>query len=152
MLVQIALFYSFLMAEYYYQEINLSFTDLSIKIYSSEIKDIDNAPRIEATKNTAKTYKVSTMRRMFDLAKHRTKRSAFFPTGIKVCPQESMEQILARLQAYYRLRGKERNVACSDFPSLSLLFHAYLGCLQPRTSVSALVTRLIQNSQLNWEL
>ncbi|KAB0355675.1 hypothetical protein FD755_021616 [Muntiacus reevesi] len=85
-------------------EINLSFTDLSIKIYGSEIKDIDNAPRIEATKNTAKTYKVSTMRRMFDLAKHRTKRSAFFPTGVKVCPQESMEQILASLQAYYRLR------------------------------------------------
>ncbi|CAN0157586.1 unnamed protein product [Rangifer tarandus platyrhynchus] len=78
--------------------------DLSIKIYGSEIKDIDNAPRIEATKNTAKMYKVSTMRRMFDLAKHRTKRSAFFPTGVKVCPQESMEQILASLQAYYRLR------------------------------------------------
>ncbi|KAM9676498.1 interphotoreceptor matrix proteoglycan 1 [Dama dama] len=78
--------------------------DLSIKIYGSEIKDIDNAPRTEATKNTAKTYKVSTMRRMFDLAKHRTKRSAFFPTGVKVCPQESMEQILASLQAYYRLR------------------------------------------------
>uniref|UniRef100_A0AC11BPX4 Interphotoreceptor matrix proteoglycan 1 n=1 Tax=Ovis aries TaxID=9940 RepID=A0AC11BPX4_SHEEP len=107
MLVQIALFYFILfyfMAEYYYQEINLSFTDLSIKLYGSEIKDIDNAPRIEATKNTAKTYKVSTMRRIFDLAKHRTKRSAFFPTGVKVCPQESMEQILASLQAYYRLR------------------------------------------------
>ncbi|MXQ80103.1 hypothetical protein E5288_WYG013812 [Bos mutus] len=44
------------------------------------------------------------MRRIFDLAKHRTKRSAFFPTGVKVCPQESMEQILASLQAYYRLR------------------------------------------------
>uniref|UniRef100_A0A8C6CN03 Interphotoreceptor matrix proteoglycan 1 n=1 Tax=Moschus moschiferus TaxID=68415 RepID=A0A8C6CN03_MOSMO len=78
--------------------------DLSIKIYGSEIKDIDNAPRIEATKNTAKTYKVSTIRRIFDLAKHRTKRSAFFPTGVKVCPQESMEQVLASLQAYYRLR------------------------------------------------
>ncbi|XP_040095261.1 interphotoreceptor matrix proteoglycan 1 [Oryx dammah] len=78
--------------------------DLSIKIYGSEIKDIDNAPRIEATKNTAKTYKMSTMRRIVDLAKHRTKRSAFFPTGVKVCPQESMEQILASLRAYYRLR------------------------------------------------
>ena len=115
----------FFMAEYYYQEINLSFTDLSIKIHGSEIKDIDNAPRIEATKNTTKTYKVSTMRRIFDLAKHRTKRSAFFPTGVKVCPQESMEQILASLQAYYRLRGKERDVACSDFPSFCLFsfFH-----------------------------
>uniref|UniRef100_A0A452UJR6 Interphotoreceptor matrix proteoglycan 1 n=1 Tax=Ursus maritimus TaxID=29073 RepID=A0A452UJR6_URSMA len=78
--------------------------DLSIKIYHSETKDIDNAPRIETTESTAKMYKVSTMQRIFDLAKHRTKRSTFFPTGVKVCPQESMKQIVASLQAYYRLR------------------------------------------------
>ncbi|KAF0886497.1 IMPG1 protein, partial [Crocuta crocuta] len=86
------------------QEINLSFTDLSIKIYHSETKDIDNAPRIETTESAAKMHKVSTMKRIFDLAKHRPKRSTFFPTGVKVCPQESMKQILASLQAYYRLR------------------------------------------------
>ncbi|XP_022281975.2 interphotoreceptor matrix proteoglycan 1 [Canis lupus familiaris] len=86
------------------EEINLSFTDVSIKIYHSETKDIDNAPRIETTESTPKMYKVSTMKRIFDLAKHRTKRSTFFPTGVKVCPQESMKQILASLQAYYRLR------------------------------------------------
>nr|KAF6505575.1 interphotoreceptor matrix proteoglycan 1 [Rousettus aegyptiacus] len=78
--------------------------DLSIKMYHSETKDIDNAPRLETAESTAKMYKLSTMRRIFDLAKHRTKRSAFFPTGLKVCPQESMKQILASLQAYYRLR------------------------------------------------
>ncbi|XP_014391300.1 PREDICTED: interphotoreceptor matrix proteoglycan 1 [Myotis brandtii] len=78
--------------------------DLSIKMYHSETKDIDNAPRIETAESPAKMYKVSTMRRVFDLAKYRTKRSAFFPTGVKVCPQESMKQILASLQAYYRLR------------------------------------------------
>ncbi|XP_072687682.1 interphotoreceptor matrix proteoglycan 1, partial [Canis lupus baileyi] len=89
---------------YIHQEINLSFTDVSIKIYHSETKDIDNAPRIETTESTPKMYKVSTMKRIFDLAKHRTKRSTFFPTGVKVCPQESMKQILASLQAYYRLR------------------------------------------------
>ncbi|XP_060242082.1 interphotoreceptor matrix proteoglycan 1 [Meriones unguiculatus] len=43
------------------------------------------------------------MRRIFDLAKLRTKRSALFP-AIKICPQESLRQILASLQAYYRLR------------------------------------------------
>uniref|UniRef100_A0A8C4MS98 Interphotoreceptor matrix proteoglycan 1 n=1 Tax=Equus asinus TaxID=9793 RepID=A0A8C4MS98_EQUAS len=89
---------------YIYQEINLSFTDLSTKIYYSETKDIDNAPRVETTESTAKMYKVSSMRQIFDLAKHRTKRSTFFPAGVKVCPQESMKQILASLQAYYRLR------------------------------------------------
>ncbi|XP_020043309.2 interphotoreceptor matrix proteoglycan 1-like isoform X2 [Castor canadensis] len=49
-------------------------------------------------------YKVSAMRRIFDLAKLRTKRSTLFPTGINVCPQESMRQILDSLEAYYRLR------------------------------------------------
>ncbi|XP_008992948.2 interphotoreceptor matrix proteoglycan 1 isoform X1 [Callithrix jacchus] len=78
--------------------------DISIKIYHSETKDIDNAPRNETTESIEKMYKMSTLRRIFDLAKHRTKRSAFFPTGVKVCPQESMKQILASLQAYYRLR------------------------------------------------
>ena len=106
----------FLMAEQYYQEINLSFTDVSIKIYGSETKDIDNAPRSETTESTAKMYKVSTMRRVFNLAKHRTKRSVFFPTGVKVCPQESMKQILASLQAYYRLRGKEKVQAVQPLP------------------------------------
>ncbi|KAL4675808.1 hypothetical protein H8959_009953 [Pygathrix nigripes] len=86
------------------EDINLSFTDISINIYHSETKDIDNPPRNETTESTEKMYKISTMRRIFDLAKHRTKRSAFFPTGVKVCPQESMKQILASLQAYYRLR------------------------------------------------
>ncbi|XP_010134109.1 PREDICTED: interphotoreceptor matrix proteoglycan 1 [Buceros rhinoceros silvestris] len=38
------------------------------------------------------------------MAKHRTKRSSFFSTGVKVCPQESVKQILASHQAYYRLR------------------------------------------------
>ncbi|XP_059555692.1 interphotoreceptor matrix proteoglycan 1 [Myotis daubentonii] len=78
--------------------------DLSIKMYHSETKDIDNAPRIETAESPAKMYKVSTMRQVFDLAKHRTKRSAFFPAGVKVCPQESRKQVLASLQAYYRLR------------------------------------------------
>ncbi|XP_002817122.4 interphotoreceptor matrix proteoglycan 1 isoform X1 [Pongo abelii] len=78
--------------------------DISINIYHSETKDIDNPPRNETPESTEKMYKMSTMRRIFDLAKHRTKRSAFFPTGVKVCPQESMKQILASLQAYYRLR------------------------------------------------
>uniref|UniRef100_A0A8C8Z363 Interphotoreceptor matrix proteoglycan 1 n=1 Tax=Prolemur simus TaxID=1328070 RepID=A0A8C8Z363_PROSS len=78
--------------------------DISIRINHSETKDIDNAPRIETTESTENMYKVSTMRRIYDLTKHRTKRSAFFPTGVKVCPQESMKQILASLQAYYRLR------------------------------------------------
>ncbi|XP_028612050.1 interphotoreceptor matrix proteoglycan 1 [Grammomys surdaster] len=71
--------------------------DTSIKIYSSEIKTIDKAPRIETM------HKVSAMKQIFDLVKLRTKRSALFP-AVNICPQESLRQILASLQEYYRLR------------------------------------------------
>ncbi|KAM4694309.1 interphotoreceptor matrix proteoglycan 1 [Discoglossus pictus] len=50
-----------------------------------------------------KISRISTIKRLFDLKRLRTKRSAF-PTGVKVCPQESVKQILASHQAYYRLR------------------------------------------------
>ncbi|XP_057624697.1 interphotoreceptor matrix proteoglycan 1 [Chionomys nivalis] len=43
------------------------------------------------------------MRQIFDLAKLRTKRSTLFP-AVNICPQESLREILASLQAYYRLR------------------------------------------------
>ncbi|XP_075823854.1 interphotoreceptor matrix proteoglycan 1 [Microtus pennsylvanicus] len=43
------------------------------------------------------------MRQIFNLAKLRTKRSALFP-AVNICPQESLREILASLQAYYRLR------------------------------------------------
>ncbi|KAL1782736.1 interphotoreceptor matrix proteoglycan 1, partial [Sigmodon hispidus] len=75
----------------------------SIKIYSSETKNIDKAPGTETIESTAKMHKVSTMRRIFDLAKPRTKRSTLFP-AVNICPQESLRQILESLQAYYRLR------------------------------------------------
>lgn len=55
-----------------------SFTDLSNKMYQSETKDIDNALRIETAESPAKMYKVSTMRRVFDLAKHRIKKISIF--------------------------------------------------------------------------
>ncbi|NWH29435.1 IMPG1 protein, partial [Chloropsis hardwickii] len=56
------------------------------------------------SERTTKRSRISTIRRIFDMAKHRTKRSSFLSTGVKVCPQESVKQILASHQAYYRLR------------------------------------------------
>ncbi|KAG9493724.1 hypothetical protein GDO78_001545, partial [Eleutherodactylus coqui] len=44
------------------------------------------------------------MKRLFDLKRLRTKRSTVFATGVKVCPQESVKQIIASHLAYYRLR------------------------------------------------
>lgn len=39
---------------------------------------------------------------------HRTKRSAIFSTGVKVCPQETMKAVIGSHRAYYKLRGKKK--------------------------------------------
>ncbi|XP_031960747.1 interphotoreceptor matrix proteoglycan 1 isoform X1 [Corvus moneduloides] len=74
------------------------------KINSAEAKHLAVTSGSDKTEKTTKWSKISTIRRIFDMAKHRTKRSSFFSTGVKVCPQESVKQILASHQAYYRLR------------------------------------------------
>ncbi|KAM8809930.1 interphotoreceptor matrix proteoglycan 1 [Eudromia elegans] len=74
------------------------------KINRGEVKHLADISGSDKTERTTKRSRVSTIRRIFDMAKHRTKRSPFFPTGVKVCPQESVKQILASHQAYYRLR------------------------------------------------
>ncbi|KFM05162.1 Interphotoreceptor matrix proteoglycan 1, partial [Aptenodytes forsteri] len=75
------------------------------KINRGEAKHLADASGSDKTeRTTTKKSRVSTIRRIFDMAKHRTKRSSFFSTGVKVCPQESVKQILASHQAYYRLR------------------------------------------------
>ncbi|NXJ02762.1 IMPG1 protein, partial [Psophia crepitans] len=74
------------------------------KINRGEAKHLADASGLDKTERTTKRSRVSTIRRIFDMAKHRTKRSSFFSTGVKVCPQESVKQILASHQAYYRLR------------------------------------------------
>ncbi|XP_010211479.1 PREDICTED: interphotoreceptor matrix proteoglycan 1, partial [Tinamus guttatus] len=74
------------------------------KINRGEVKHLADTSGSDKTERTTKRSRVSTIRRIFDMAKHRTKRSPFFPTGVKVCPQESVKQILASHQAYYRLR------------------------------------------------
>lgn len=37
---------------------------------------------------------------------HRVKRSALFSTGVKVCPRESMAEVITSHKAYYKLRGR----------------------------------------------
>lgn len=44
--------------------------------------------------------------RKFSRHLFRTKRSIFFPTGIKVCPEESIEQATANHLKYFKRRGK----------------------------------------------
>ncbi|XP_060608923.2 interphotoreceptor matrix proteoglycan 1 isoform X1 [Anolis sagrei] len=79
-------------------------TETPNKINRDEAKLLADTSGSDKSERTTKRSRVSTIRRIFDMAKHRTKRSSFFPTGVKVCPQESVKQILASHQAYYRLR------------------------------------------------
>ncbi|XP_071404743.1 interphotoreceptor matrix proteoglycan 1 isoform X1 [Pithys albifrons albifrons] len=78
--------------------------EIPTKINRAEAKHLADTAGSDKTERTTKRSRVSTIRRIFDMAKHRTKRSSFFSTGVKVCPQESVKQILASHQAYYRLR------------------------------------------------
>nr|XP_056712320.1 interphotoreceptor matrix proteoglycan 1 [Euleptes europaea] len=78
--------------------------EIPTKINRGESKHLADATGSEKSERTTKRSRVSTIRRIFDMAKHRTKRSSFLSTGVKVCPQESVKQILASHQAYYRLR------------------------------------------------
>lgn len=38
---------------------------------------------------------------------HRAKRSAVFHTGVRVCPQETMKEVIGSHRTYYKLRGKK---------------------------------------------
>ncbi|NXG60306.1 IMPG1 protein, partial [Hemiprocne comata] len=87
-----------------YIVIFFSFPEIPSKLNHGEAKHLADASGSDKTERTTKRSRVSTIRRIFDMAKHRTKRSPFFSTGVKVCPQESVKQILASHQAYYRLR------------------------------------------------
>ncbi|XP_027708707.1 interphotoreceptor matrix proteoglycan 1 [Vombatus ursinus] len=97
---QLSAFTSHFSSAIYYQENK----EPLIKENHAKSKYKEGTSSFDNTERTTKVSRVSTIRRIFDLAKHRSKRSISFPTGIKICPQESMKQILASLQAYYRLR------------------------------------------------
>lgn len=41
----------------------------------------------------------------FELGRHRSKRSVFLHSGLKICPQETISEVVTSHQAYYQLRG-----------------------------------------------
>ncbi|KAK1170170.1 interphotoreceptor matrix proteoglycan 1-like, partial [Acipenser oxyrinchus oxyrinchus] len=70
-----------------------------------EVKTRVSMPRPGGLKDILKTTKRSSaIKTIFDLDRHRMKRSAFFHPGVKVCPEESIKQIIENHQAYYKLR------------------------------------------------
>ncbi|KAJ8389355.1 hypothetical protein AAFF_G00120630 [Aldrovandia affinis] len=65
------------------------------------VQSINSRHLIELLRTAKQTSKVRTI---FDLERHRTKRSTFFHTGVKICPQETINEVIASHQAYYKLR------------------------------------------------
>ncbi|RXM27379.1 Interphotoreceptor matrix proteoglycan 1 [Acipenser ruthenus] len=79
-----------------------------------EVKTRVSIPRPGGLIDILKTTKRSSaIKTIFDLERHRTKRSAFFHTGVKVCPEESIKQIIESHQAYYKLRASVEAVTAS---------------------------------------
>uniref|UniRef100_A0A8C4RGD2 Interphotoreceptor matrix proteoglycan 1 n=1 Tax=Erpetoichthys calabaricus TaxID=27687 RepID=A0A8C4RGD2_ERPCA len=68
----------------------------NIHLEESQLKD--------ATDILKSIKQPSAIKKIFEQGKHRTKRSTFLSTGVKICPQESVKQIIAGHQAYYKLR------------------------------------------------
>ncbi|XP_056337536.1 interphotoreceptor matrix proteoglycan 1 [Danio aesculapii] len=60
---------------------------------SASVTNLPNPPK----QNTG-------IRTIFEMEKHRIKRSEFFHSEVKVCPQETMREVIASHQTYYTLR------------------------------------------------
>ncbi|XP_055728038.1 interphotoreceptor matrix proteoglycan 1 [Salvelinus fontinalis] len=67
----------------------------------TETEAINSMHLVELLRTTKQN---SNVRTIFDLEKHRTKRSAVFHSGVRVCPQETINEVIASHQAYYKLR------------------------------------------------
>ena len=72
------------------------------EVIGTETEAINSMHLVELLRTTKQN---SNVRMIFDLEKHRTKRSAVFHSGVRVCPQETINEVIASHQAYYKLRG-----------------------------------------------
>nr|XP_015210667.1 PREDICTED: interphotoreceptor matrix proteoglycan 1 isoform X2 [Lepisosteus oculatus] len=81
--------------------------------HANGIKDMNSQETLAGVKKTHSghliemlrtTKQSSRIKAIFELERHRTRRSTFSHTGVKVCPQETIKEIIASHQAYYKLR------------------------------------------------
>ncbi|XP_036438704.1 interphotoreceptor matrix proteoglycan 1 [Colossoma macropomum] len=68
---------------------------------SQEAEAVGSLHLVELLSSSKQTSRI---RSIFELERHRTRRSAFFHSGVKVCPQETLREVIASHQAYYKLR------------------------------------------------
>ncbi|XP_063078749.1 interphotoreceptor matrix proteoglycan 1 [Engraulis encrasicolus] len=70
----------------------------------SDLSPAINALRVPDFKWADQQPSTAGLRAVWELKHHRTKRGAFFHSGVKVCPQETIREVVASHQAYYKLR------------------------------------------------
>nr|XP_057942283.1 interphotoreceptor matrix proteoglycan 1-like [Doryrhamphus excisus] len=61
-------------------------------------------PKKEAVVPSAPEAAFPALPATFDVSRRRPKRSVFLHSGVRICPQESVDDVLASHQAYYQLR------------------------------------------------
>ncbi|XP_071183877.1 interphotoreceptor matrix proteoglycan 1-like [Salvelinus alpinus] len=74
--------------------------DLQVQDLSG-IRDVKHRHFLDSVRPIKHTAHVKTRQ---DQDRHRTKRSTFFTTGVKVCPQENVKAVISSHRAYYKLR------------------------------------------------
>ncbi|XP_059369299.1 interphotoreceptor matrix proteoglycan 2-like [Carassius carassius] len=70
----------------------------------SRLNPSENLHNISLTNLQKPPKQNSGIRTIFEMEKHRIKRTDFFHSEVKVCPQETMREVIASHQAYYTLR------------------------------------------------
>lgn len=75
----------------------------------SGLRDVKYRHFLEASRPIRHTTNV----RALQQEGHRAKRSALFNTGVKVCPQETMKEVIGSHRTYYKLRGRNHVTAAN---------------------------------------
>ncbi|KAJ8341959.1 hypothetical protein SKAU_G00342500 [Synaphobranchus kaupii] len=76
-------------------------TDLHRPDPLSEVRNMHNKDLIKLLRTTKQTDNIKVA---FELGRHRTRRSTFYQSGVKVCPQETIKEVMSSHRAYYKLR------------------------------------------------
>ncbi|KAM6973226.1 interphotoreceptor matrix proteoglycan 1-like [Aplochiton taeniatus] len=67
----------------------------------SVLRDVKYRHFLESSRPIKHTTNIKTTK---DMVRHRVKRATFFTTGVKVCPQDNMKEVVTSHRAYYKLR------------------------------------------------
>ncbi|XP_061089993.1 interphotoreceptor matrix proteoglycan 1 [Conger conger] len=85
----------------YFREIGGESRNLGGADTLSEVRNMYNKDLMKLLR-TAK--QMENIKVTSELGRHRTRRSTFYQSGVKVCPQETIKEVMSSHRAYYKLR------------------------------------------------